>query len=129
MSFAYAINCMDGRVQLPVIDFIKKTFGVDFVDMDTDAGPLKFIAEDTDTQKIEAQKKRLKIITASHESRLIAIVGHHDCVGNPADKETQLGQIKKAVEVISSWGLGLPVVGLWVGEDWLVREVARRGFE
>ena len=33
ITFATAINCMDGRVQIPVIEYLKKEFKVDYVDM------------------------------------------------------------------------------------------------
>ncbi len=32
-KFITAINCMDGRTQIPVIEFLKKNFQVDYVDM------------------------------------------------------------------------------------------------
>jgi len=38
MKFATCLNCMDGRVQLPVIHWIKENYGVDYVDMITEAG-------------------------------------------------------------------------------------------
>jgi hypothetical protein len=37
MSFCTAINCMDGRVQLPTITFLKKHFGIEHVDCITEA--------------------------------------------------------------------------------------------
>jgi hypothetical protein len=39
MSYCTAINCMDGRVQLPTTAFQKERFNVDHVDMITEAGP------------------------------------------------------------------------------------------
>jgi len=32
MSYCTVINCMDGRVQLPVIKYLKERFDVDYVD-------------------------------------------------------------------------------------------------
>ena len=37
-SFATSLSCMDGRVQLPMIDLIKKKYSVDFVDTITAPG-------------------------------------------------------------------------------------------
>ena len=39
MSFCTAINCMDGRVQLPVIRFLQERFKVDYVDVISEPGP------------------------------------------------------------------------------------------
>ena len=43
--FATTINCIDGRVQVPVIEYIKLTYGFDYVDMITSAGPNLILAE------------------------------------------------------------------------------------
>jgi S-methylmethionine-dependent homocysteine/selenocysteine methylase len=44
-KFGTAINCMDGRTQLPVLDWVKKNYDVDYVDMITEAGADKILAE------------------------------------------------------------------------------------
>ena len=38
IKFATALNCMDGRVQLPVIRWGKENYSVDVVDAITEAG-------------------------------------------------------------------------------------------
>lgn len=121
--FATAINCMDGRVQIPVIDWLKTQYGVDYVDMITEPGPERLLAEGKDRRGIESIRKRLEISVARHNSRLAAIVGHHDCAGNPTDKETQLEQLYSAGKTVASWNFGVRVVGLWVDERWEVQEV------
>ena len=44
MTFFTVINCMDGRVQLPVINYLKQKFNVEFIDTITEVGPNKIIA-------------------------------------------------------------------------------------
>ncbi|MFC1892716.1 carbonic anhydrase [Chloroflexota bacterium] len=46
--FATAINCIDGRVQVPVIDWLRRQYGADYVDMITGPGPERFLAEGKD---------------------------------------------------------------------------------
>lgn len=87
-SFATAINCIDGRTQIPVIDYIRKKYKVDYVDMITEPGPIRVLAENTDKPTIESIKRRVGISTEKHGSVHIVIVGHHDCAGNPVEKAT-----------------------------------------
>ena len=54
-KFATAVNCMDGRVQKPVIEYLQKSFGVDYVDMVTEPGPNKILAEGKDINIIEKE--------------------------------------------------------------------------
>jgi carbonic anhydrase len=122
-KFATAISCMDGRVQIPVIEWLKKQYGVDYVDMITEAGPERLLAEGKDRRCIESIQKRLQISVTRHNSKLVAIVGHHDCAGNPTDKETQLRQLSNAEKTVESWNFGVRVVGLWVNEKWQVQRL------
>lgn len=121
--FVTAINCMDGRVQLPVIEYMKKKYQADFVDMVTEAGPIKILAEAEDEDAVKSIRKRVKISAEKHGSRIVAVVGHADCAGNPVDKMMQMIQIAGAIGVVESWKLGVKAVGLWVDEDWVVSEV------
>jgi hypothetical protein len=57
MIFVMAINCMDGRVQLPVIEWLKKEYEADYVDMITEPGPNKILAENKDQLFINSIKK------------------------------------------------------------------------
>ena len=49
MSFCTAINCMDGRTQQPVIEFLKDKFEVLYVDSITEPGPVHILAEAPDS--------------------------------------------------------------------------------
>jgi len=44
-KFAAAINCVDGRTQIPVMEWMKKNCRVDYVDMVTEPGPVKILKE------------------------------------------------------------------------------------
>lgn len=123
MKFATAINCMDGRVQIPVIEHLKKEYKVDYVDMITETGPNKILAEGKDSSIIESIKRKVEISVYKHASKLIAIVGHYDCAGNPANKESQIEHIVAAIKIVKSWNLNVQVIGLWVDEHWTVHKV------
>jgi len=122
-KFATAINCMDGRVQMPVIEFLKRKYGVDYVDMITEPGPNRILAENINGLIIESIRRRVEISILKHNSRLVAVVAHHDCAGNPVDNETQLKHLLAAIETVKSWGYDVQIVGLWIDEKWDVHEV------
>jgi hypothetical protein len=114
---------MDGRVQIPVSEYIRETYAVNFVAMITEPGPNKTLSENAEKEIIESLKRRVKISVHKHESKLIAIVGHHDCAGNPVDRDIQIKQIHKACKVVGSWSFDVQIIGLWVNENWEVLEV------
>ncbi len=122
-KFATAINCMDGRVQIPVIEYIKNKYEVDYVDMITLPGPNKVLAESEDKSTLESIKRRVEISVNLHRSKLVAICGHYDCAGNPTNKETQIKQIIEAIKVTKLWFSNVQVIGLWINQNWEVEEV------
>lgn len=123
MEFCTAINCMDGRVQIPVITYLKKRFEVDYVDVISEPGPNKILAEGQDETLLESVHRRLLISVEKHHSRGIGVVGHYDCAGNPVDESTQFRHTVAAVERISQQFDSIPVIGLWVNEKWEVSEL------
>lgn len=119
-KFATAINCMDGRTQIPLHEFIKKNYGVDYVDMINLPGANKILAEKEFIDLHQFVKKCLEISINRHDSNLIAIAGHYDCAGNPANKEVQTEHTLRAIELIKSWFPEVKIIGLWVNENWEV---------
>ena len=123
ITFATAINCIDGRTHLPVIDYMRGQFGVDFVDLVTEPAPNKILSENLDKTTVNSIKDRVRISLERHHSNLITIVGHHDCVGNPTGEDIQKQQIVSAMNSVKSWNLDVRIIGLWVDESWCVSKV------
>ncbi len=121
--FATAINCMDGRTQLPAIEWMKREHQVDYVDTITEPGPVRILAAATDAAALESIKRRLSISVTKHGSTRVAVVAHADCAGNPVDKETQLRQLRVAAATVLSWDMGVQLNLLWLGDDWRVERI------
>ncbi|MBD3385263.1 hypothetical protein GF407_10105 [candidate division KSB1 bacterium] len=123
MRFCTVINCMDGRVQLPVIHYLKKRFNADYVDTITDAGPNLILAKQMNKPSVDAILQKVKISIEKHQSTAIAIVGHYDCAGNPALKPDQNYHTRQAMNVIRKHYENIEVIGLWVDDNFDVFEI------
>ena len=126
MSFCTAINCMDGRVQVPIAAFLKERLNVEYVDIITEAGPNRLLGKQTSYSLIESVFNRLRMSVEHHHSVGIAVVGHYDCAGNPAGKEEQSAQTVAAAKYIRKRCTrckNIPIIGLWVDGKWSVSEV------
>ena len=117
-KFACAINCMDGRVQDVVKNYMQENYNVDYVDMVTEPGPNKILADNSDSAVIENIKKRVEISMRHHGSKVVAIIGHFACAGNPVEKAVQIEHLKKAQKTVESFGFLIEVILLWVAGDW-----------
>jgi len=120
--FVTAVNCMDGRVQLPVIEWMKKKYSADYVDMVTEPGPIKHLAENNPSY-VSSVKDRVEISVKKHGSKVVAVVGHYDCAGNPVEKDIQLEQLHRSIELLKTWGLNVILLELWVDEYWNVVQI------
>ncbi|MEO8256511.1 MAG: carbonic anhydrase [Acidobacteriota bacterium] len=124
LRFALAITCLDGRVQRPVVDYMRRTYGVDYVDLITEPGPERALTEPTRAAVQAAIHRNASFSVKGHDAELIAVAAHDDCLGNDADPETRLRQLRGAQHIITSWNLGVDVIGLWVHMDGTVEEAA-----
>jgi len=123
ISFAAAVNCIDGRVQVPVIEYLKRAFNVDYVDMITEPGVCGVLAENRREDVVAALKHKIELSIRRHGSRVVAVVGHHDCAACAKNREEQEIFLLAAGDTVRAWNLGTPVMLLWVGEDGIVSEV------
>jgi len=122
-NFASAVNCIDGRVQLPVIEYLKREAGVDFVDMITEPGVCAVLAENREEAVVAALKHKVELSIRRHGSRVVAVVGHHDCAACAKNRVEQEAALLAAGDTVRAWNPGTPVMLLWVGEDGIVSEV------
>lgn len=127
VKFCTAINCMDGRVQAPVNDFLRHKFKTRYVDVITEPGPNRIIARNSEPQALQSIIKRLTISLQCHHSVAVAVAGHHDCAGNPGRYEQQVADTVAAVTWLRSQVEALrsiPVIGLWIDAQGKVEEIA-----
>jgi hypothetical protein len=128
MKFGTVINCMDGRVQFPVLEYLKKNYDVEFFDAANESGPLRILTDRAEKCRLISLKDQIAISLQEHGSRFIAIVGHHDCTSNPLGREEQEKQMDEALRYLSAaFGEEIFYVALWVNEKWEVEEYKRIG--
>ncbi len=119
-KFATSVSCIDGRIQIPLNSWIKENHAADYVDTITEPGIDKL---SDDQNRVETIRSKILISINAHKSELIVVSGHHDCAGNPVSKEEHIAQIKKWVEVINSWNLGVKTLGVWVNDQWKIESI------
>ncbi len=122
LTFGTLITCIDGRVQRPTILWMRERYDLDYVDVISEPGPDKLMAEGWPNDVTPVRNKTSFSIKA-HASRIVALCGHYDCAGNPATVEEHHEQIRKGVQLLRSWSLGADIVGLWLNARWEVEVI------
>ena len=62
MRFCTVINCMDGRVQLPVIDRLQDRYKVNYVDSITEAGPVRVLSDEWNSEAAKLIVERVSVL-------------------------------------------------------------------
>ncbi len=119
-KYAAAVNCIDGRVQEPVIRYLKKNFGVDYVDMITESGPDKVIAENAEKFRVNSIKQRLEVSVRQRGVKVILVAGHEHCSGNPVSKDKHIAHILNAAATVRNWFPGVEIIPAWIDGQWKV---------
>ena len=114
-KFCTSISCIDGRIQLPIIHWLKEKYNISYVDTITNYAVDKLFSNKNSIQEI---KDNVLLSISTHGSKLIVISGHYDCIENPVSKKEHMIQIKNATSIIQSWDMKAEVIGVWVNEDW-----------
>ena len=114
---------MDGRIQEPIIKFLKDHYNITYVDTITEPGPCRILAENTDNISVNSILEKVNISIHKHGSKRIAISGHHDCAGNPCDEAIQKQQIKQSIEFLKNKYPEIEIIGLWIDNEWKVNGV------
>lgn len=109
---------MDGRTQKPAVKFLEEYFNVDSVDTITEPGPVKILADRAPAAQLEDIAECVRISIDKHGSVGVAVVAHFDCAGNPASESEQKEQLGRALKFLEPLCGGVPLIGLWLGEDW-----------
>jgi hypothetical protein len=129
-KFGTAINCIDGRTQETLIDYMKRNYDIDGVDLVTYPGVDGILSatnnkeqQSSEGEIITSIRKSVSISVEKHGSHVIAVVGHHDCAGNPGDKEHHFTQIRNSIHTVSSWKFPAQVVGFYVNDKRQIEEV------
>jgi len=121
--FCTSIHCMDGRIQEPIIKYLKENYNATYVDTITEPGPCKILAENENKISINSIMERAAISINRHGSKLIAISGHYDCAGNPCDEETQKKQIRESITYLKTNYPEIEIIGLWIDNKWKIKNV------
>ena len=117
---ATCLNCMDGRVQLPVLQWIKENYRVDFVDVITEAGMDNVLSNQKDITEV---LRSIAISVDVNKSTRLFVVGHYDCRGNPVEESVHRQEISKAVTRLKGHWPKHEIFGLWVNKNWNVEVV------
>lgn len=117
------ITCGDADMQLPIISYAEKHFGILHTIVFTVAKPSYLIAENPDSKKAKKLLQDLSDLMLKNKLKTIALVAHDN--HEDETEQTQLMLLNAAVEFLAELYRGIEVVGLWIDSKGMVQEVTR----
>mgnify|MGYP001281263913 CR=1 FL=1 len=120
--FGTAINCIDGRAQRPVADWVATNGQVTYVDMVTEPGADGLLAQGP-SARVNQIRQAVEVSVNAHHSHILAIAGHYGCAAHAVSDDEHKRSIRQAAQLVAGWGLPVRVVGLWVNAGWQVEVI------
>lgn len=115
-----AMACIDGRALPAVQEWLRQHYNAIDVDVVTAPAMATWLAQGGGPHARAAAK----ISVQDHGSVAIAVASHAGCVAGPDDEDTMRNHIRAALDEVASWGLDVPIIGLFVDERRKARKVA-----
>jgi hypothetical protein len=128
MRFGTAVSCIDGRVHLPVINWMRDMLSVDYVDLVTHPGVDGLLADEPERAS-RLLRASIDISIQRHASPVLALIGHHECAANPGTAETHREQLLRGVRALQEWNLGVKLIALWLNAECQIEVIRTRGAE
>jgi hypothetical protein len=122
MRFATCLNCIDGRAQLPVLNWIKERYRFEFIDLITEPGIAGSLVIGGAADEAIVSKVQLSL--EKHRSKYIFVAGHHDCAAYQGDDLRHKADLTAVLERIRLLFPTVQVAGLWVNEQWAVEALS-----
>lgn len=116
---------MDGRAQLPVINWIKDNRGIEYADMITEPGMDGLLAQKPLKELADILRK-IDTSIRVHDTKEIILAAHHDCIGNPVSEEEHKKHVLKAVQKLKNLKPTMKITGLWVRSDWTAEAITEK---
>ncbi|HCX64759.1 MAG TPA: hypothetical protein DHN33_06070 [Eubacteriaceae bacterium] len=117
--FVTALNCMDGRVQEPLIDWAKQYLQASYVDMITEPGVDRFFCR-KDQLEPGTIFEKITISTEQHGSDSVIVAGHHDCAGHPVSDEQHRQDVHHSIQNLKERFPDIRWIGLFIDSNWEV---------
>ena len=120
--FAVVLNCIDGRTQQALIEWVQRELDVTHVDVVTEPGVDRVLARG-EAATVQALLDKVCVSRLAHGAVAVIVAGHHDCAANPGDAEHHLGDVTGGVATMRPLLPEMPVHGVYVDDTWQVLAV------
>ena len=117
IDYGTIINCMDGTIQLPAIDFVKKLWKVNRIDVITEAAPEKILSEPRDQEIINHICQNIEASLIDQHTKRLAIISHSNCDINKVSDSRKKEMLCQAVSYLKARYPGTEVVGIWFDDN------------
>jgi len=123
MSRCIAVNCVDGRAQLPVIEFIKREYGWSLFDVITEWNPAYVLSERNTSIEANSIMEKIESLIKNNIYNTIVITAHHGCADNCESDADYSRHLNLSVRYVGKHFPELKVIGLWIDADGNTKEV------
>ena len=123
MSCCIAVNCVDGRVQHPAIEYLRTRFSVPHVDVVSEWNPAHVLAGSHVSEHTRSVVERVNLLVTVHDVVAVALVAHQGCEEAGLFDGDPIEELNMAVQHLAQHVTQHRVIGLWIDQMGSVQEI------
>ncbi|MFI7549436.1 carbonic anhydrase [Micromonospora sediminimaris] len=112
--FATLLSCIDGRIQRPLDEWVKRHLDVEYLDTITEPGPEALLAT-TGESRLDSLLDKVRVSQRAHGSATLVVAAHSDCAGNPVSVAEHHRQLRAGLSRLATRLPGTRILAVHAG--------------
>lgn len=123
-AHATLVNCIDGTVQVSAIDFVRKIWNVQWVDVVTDGAPERILSDAKCGGQADHIHTNIETSLCDQRTQRLAIAAHSGCDINEEPDDRKIEMLRLAVNHLKHRYTNAQVIGIWIDHKGLPSSVS-----
>ncbi|WBB53617.1 carbonic anhydrase [Verrucosispora sp. WMMD573] len=112
--FATLLSCIDGRIQRPLDEWVRRHLDVEYLDTITEPGPEALLAT-TGESRLDSLLEKVRVSQRAHGSATLVVAAHSDCAGNPVSVAEHHRQLRAGLSRLATRLPGTRILAVHAG--------------
>ncbi|MBQ1047636.1 hypothetical protein KBX50_03915 [Micromonospora sp. C51] len=113
-QFATLLSCIDGRIQRPLDEWVRRHLDVEYLDTVTEPGPEAVLAT-TGESRLDSLLEKVRVSQRAHGSATLVVAAHSDCAGNPVSVAEHHRQLRAGLSRLATRLPGTRILAVHAG--------------
>jgi hydrogenase maturation factor len=117
------VCCIDGRIQIPVVEFLRNLWNVEWVDVVTEIAPERLLSDGNEEESVRRIHENITASLVQQLEARLAVASHSGCDCNNVPDEEKREMVRASVRILREAHQDASIIGVWVDETGTVSQL------